>query len=290
MYRVAILGCENSHADFFLDYIIRNKKVDDIEVVGIYSNEPEAAKKLHEQFGVPIAEQYDQFVGQIDGLIITARHGDYHYAYAKPYIESGIPMFIDKPITISEEEAVEFMTALKEKGIQISGGSMCKYANGVQELKRVVNTGECGAVYGGYLRAPISMTNNYGGFYFYSQHLVQVICEIFGFFPKAVQVFSNGDAYTCVFRYETCDVTGVFVDKNYVYSASLSTEKGVLGGEYELDGCKEKEFDAFYRILKGENQEIPYKEFIAPVFILNAIERSMKSGAEEMICWEKAHV
>lgn len=290
MYRVAILGCENSHANFFLDYIMKNKKVDDIEVVGIYSNEPEAAKKLQDQFGVYVAENYDEFVGKIDGLIITARHGDNHYLYAKPYIESGIPMFIDKPITVSEKEAVEFMKRLKEKEIKISGGSMCKYAAPIQEMKEMVKAKSCGKVFGGYFRAPISMENIYGGFYFYSQHLVQIICEIFGFYPKSVKAYANGDTYTCVFRYEECDVTGVYVDQDYHYAAVLSTEQGVKGGDYTLDGCSEQEFDAFYTILKNGKQEQTYKEFIAPVFILNAIDRSMKSGEEAQINWEEAEV
>ena len=283
MYRVAILGCENSHANFFLDYILKNKKVDDVEVVGIYSNEAEAAQKLQDAYGVYVAEAYDEFVGKIDGLIITARHGDNHYKYAKPYIESGIPMFIDKPITVSEQDAVAFMEELKSHKIRISGGSMCKYAGKVQELKKLVQSQEKGKVLGGYLRAPISMENKYGGFFFYSQHLVQVMCEIFGCNPKSVQVFTKGDVYTCVFRYDAYDVIGEYVNANYLYAASVSLENGFLGGEYGTEQCSEQEFAAFYRILKGGEQEMSYADFAAPVFILNGIHRSMESGREEAI-------
>ena len=116
MYKIAILGCENSHADMFLD-IIKNEKIDDVEVVGVYSYDSDAAERVSKKYGIPIAQSYDEFVGKIDGLIITARHGDHHYKYAKPYLDSKIPLFIDKPITISEKEAVEFMSILKENHI-----------------------------------------------------------------------------------------------------------------------------------------------------------------------------
>ena len=109
MKKIAILGCENTHAKAFLKYITENEEFSDIEVFGVYSDDPEASKALHDTFGVPIMESYDAAVGQIDGLIVTARHGASHYKFAKPYIESGIPFFIDKPITISEEEAITFM-------------------------------------------------------------------------------------------------------------------------------------------------------------------------------------
>ena len=94
MFKVAILGCENSHADAFLNLIYNTEDYRDVEVVGVYSNEPEAVKKLNEQFGTPIMADFADAVGQVDGVMITARHGDNHYKYAKPYMDAGIPMFI----------------------------------------------------------------------------------------------------------------------------------------------------------------------------------------------------
>ena len=46
MYKVVILGCENSHANNFLR-LIAEGHYPEIEVIGIYSNEPEAVQKLH---------------------------------------------------------------------------------------------------------------------------------------------------------------------------------------------------------------------------------------------------
>ena len=43
------------------------------------------------------------------------------------------------------------------------------------------------------------------------------------------------------------------------------------------------EFKEFYGLLCGEHQNSTYEEFISPVFIMNAIERSILSGTEEPI-------
>ena len=110
MKKVVILGCENSHANTFLGYLAEGG-YPDIQVTGVYSEDTAA----------------DEAVGQVDGIIVTARHGGLHYKYAAPYIASGIPMFLDKPITVDEEEAVEFMRELKRANIRITGGSCCKY-------------------------------------------------------------------------------------------------------------------------------------------------------------------
>ena len=283
MYKIAILGCENSHANTFLDFVIKNKLYPDVEIVGVYSDDVEAAKKLNEAYGVYVAESFDEFVGKVDGIMITARHGDNHYKYAKPYINSGIPMFIDKPITISEKEAVELKNELIKSGTRVCGGSVCKYPEFIRELKKNVVEKTYGEVYGGTLRAPIDPKNPYGDFFFYAQHLVQAMCEIFGYYPNSAKAFVNGKVTNCTVRYDDYDVNLVYVQGEYSYYAGINCEKNAIFSKYELSGSFEKEFEGFYSLLEGKEQEESYEDFIAPVFILNAIDRSIKSGNEEQI-------
>lgn len=284
MYRIAILGCENSHADAFLDLIINQKKYEDIEVVGVYSNEAEALERMAKNFGVYCAKSYDEFVGKVDGIVITARDGRNHYKYAKPYIKSGIPMFVDKPITSDEAEAAEFMKELKANGCKVVGGSSCVHAELVAGLREKVSSGELGKVYGGYLRAPISMENEYGNFFFYSQHLTQVMLSIFGYYPKAVKTYRNDNVITLTVRYDEYDVNAQFVDGNYTYCATVSAEKGIEGGIYPVSAVLYPiEFSEFYHILKGGEQPQSYRQFIAPVAVLCAIDRALASGKEEAV-------
>jgi predicted dehydrogenase len=192
-------------------------------------------------------------------------------------------MFIDKPITVSETDAINFMRELKANGVKACGGSSCVHAEYVKELKAMIASGEHGKVLGGDLRAPISMDNAYGGFFFYSQHLVQVMCELFGFYPKSVKAFTNDKKYSFVVRYDEYDVWASFVEGNYVYSASVSLEKRYVGDTYNLDNCYEAEFMEFYHLLTGSEQTTGYREIIAPVYILNAMYRALQSGAEEAV-------
>lgn len=283
MKRIAILGCENSHANEFLRFIKEKEEFSDVEVVGVYSDERETAEKLNEKFGVPVMDGYADAVGKIDGLIITARHGDNHYKYARPYIDSGIPMFIDKPITINEDEAIEFMKELMKGNIRISGGSSLKQDVFVRKLKQDAKNQE-GRIVGGYVRAPYESQNKYGGFYFYSQHLVEMVCEIFGRFPTSVTAKQNGNQIHVLFRYENYDCVGLYCDNNSFYYASLMTETDAISHVVPItENWFYEEFKEFYELLSGGKQTVDYKEFISPVFILNAIERSLNSGKEELV-------
>ena len=284
MKKIAILGCENSHADSFLKFIRTKEEFSDIEVVGVYSDEAAACEKLNKMFGVPVLENYADAVGKIDGLIITARHGDNHYKYAKPYIQSGIPMFIDKPITVKEDEALTFMRELRESGVRISGGSSLKQDVFVAKLREEALAETNGKTIGGVVRAPYQSENIYGGFYFYSQHLVEMVCEIFGRFPISVTAKKNGGQIHVLFHYENYDCVGVYTDGIYVYYAARMSQKATTGYEIPTDsGWFYREFKEFYDLLGGAPQGISYEEFISPVFIMNAIERSLASGKEEPV-------
>ena len=284
MKRIAILGCENSHANAFLSFINEKEEFRDVEVVGVYSDKTEAAHKLRDNFGVPVMNGYADAVGQIDGLIITARHGDSHYKFAKPYIESGIPMFIDKPITIDQAQAVTFMRELKESRVRISGGSSLKQDVYVQKLKHDAVSRVGGETLGGFVRAPYQCENHYGGFYFYAQHLVEMVCEIFGRFPLSVTARKNGEQIHVLFRYESYDCVGLFCNNSYYYYAARMAQNASVG--YEIPSTDDwfyREFREFYGILSGGAQTAPYDEFISPVLIMNAIVSSLASGKEEWI-------
>ena len=283
MKKIVILGCENSHANSFLNFIRDNPKYSDVEVLGVYSDDAPAAQKLADEYGVKIMNSYDEAVGQVDGVVVTARHGDNHYKYAKPYIASGVPMFIDKPVTISEDEAIQMMQEFIAAGVRVTGGSSVIHEAFVQTLKKEREENIGGKTLGGLVRCPISMQNAYGDFFFYSEHLVGVMSEIFGFYPKSVQAFEKNGVLTVIFRYEEYDIIGQYTEGYYSYYASRSSEEGIHGENFPLDTCFKTEFDDYYSLLCGGAQKKSYKDFIAPVFVLNAIKRSLDSGKEEKV-------
>ena len=284
MKRIVILGCENSHADSFIRFIQTNEEYKDVEILGVYSDERAAAEKLCETFGVPVMESYTDAVGTVDGVIITARHGDNHYKYAKPYIASGVPMFIDKPVTIGEDEAIEFMRALKENGIRISGGSSLKHADEVMRLRAERENETGGKTQSGFVQAPLSIYPEYGGFYFYAQHLVEMICEVFGRFPVAVTAKRKGNQIHVLFHYESYDCVGLYSSECWHYHVARVAVDALTSCPIpDLANCFRREFDEYYKLLCGDAQRLSYEEFASPVFIMNAIDRSLQSGKTEEV-------
>ncbi len=283
MYKLVILGCENSHAKNFLQVIEKENLKSEFEVIGVYSDEKEAAEKLNEEFGVAIMDNFDDAVGKVDGVIITARHGANHHKYAKPYMESKIPMFIDKPITADLEDGIEFMKELKALGVKISGGSIIPHEPEAQEIKKIRETEELGRVQGGNLLFPWSDDANYGGFWFYTQHLAQNMLEVFGQDVKAVSALKAGTTIGLVAQYPEFTVTGSFLQKSVGYFTEIFCEKGRKSLCHELSGetvYRDTKLEAFtfFDLVKGGEMKESYADVFRPVFLLDAIQKSYESG------------
>lgn len=284
MYKVAILGCENTHANSFLRQIYKKGRHPDIGVIGIYSDDADAARKLHEEFGVPVMEHYDELVGKVDGIMVTARHGDNHYKYAKPYLASGIPMFIDKPVTISGEEAVAFMRDAQKNGVRICGSSVGKFLNGVVALAEKITSGEIGVIHGGNLCAPIEIDSPYGGFYFYTPHLVQMMVTLFGGDVIEVSAVRQGRDVGVVANYRDYPITGSYVSAGGHFAATVYAENGIFTEPCELHSYAfERQLDDMHDLLAGGDMKESYDDFIRPVFILEALEKSLRSGKIEPV-------
>ena len=282
MKKIVMLGCENSHVKTFLTIMKNNpEKYREIEVIGVYSEDAAAMQQVSEAFGVPAMASYDAAVGTADGVVVTARHGGKHYPYAKPYIESGVPMFIDKPITVDEEEAIAFMRECRDAGVRLTGGSCCKYAAEIAEMKEQLKRED---VRGGLVRAPINMDNPYGGFFFYSQHLVEMLGELFGLYPRSVRATRAENTVSVLFSYERYDVVGLYTEFSNHYFVSVALKDQTLASDATIGtDCFTREFDEFCALLSGEEQTTSYDDFIAPVFVLGAIHRSLSSGRAEAV-------
>lgn len=282
MYKIVILGCENSHANNFLR-LIAEGHYPEIEVIGIYSNEPEAGLKLHDRFGTPIMADFADAVGKVDGVMITARHGDNHYKYAKPYMDAGIPMFIDKPITCSEEEAVAFMREARDRGIRLCGGSTCAALAETLTLAEVVRTEALGKVRGGAVVSPFQPNSPYGGFTFYAQHLIEIMTTIFGEGVQDVLAARREGALTFTARYENFSVQATYLEGVGYYSASVYGAKAVQNEILKFTPESfTHEMNDMLDLLHGEPMKKSYESFIYPVFVMNALMRA-KDG------WEPIH-
>ena len=282
--KLAFVGVENSHAPAFLQLIQKNpEKYSDIEVVGVYSYDGAAADKLVADGLAPRAVRTPgAFLGGADAadcVVNTARHGDNHYEYSLPYLRAGIPMFIDKPFAMTTERAGEMVEAAKAGHANLCGGSCLKFAPELAALKRAMDAGELGNVLSASFAAPVNMSNPYGGFFFYAQHLVQMMTTVFGNHVQSVSARARDNAVTAIVTYPHIDITLHYV--GYCYSAAIYGDKASRHVQIDDVGALyTPEFDELHTMLRTGVMPETYDDLLYPVSVLEALYLSYKTGRE----------
>ena len=283
MFRVGIIGSENSHALAFARIFNRMKKYDDIRVVAIYGEDEAASLKIHEECGVEMMTPAD-LLGKVDAIMVTSRTGKFHVPSVRPFIEAGIPALIDKPIANCGKEAEEIIAFAREKGAPVMGGSSTKAVPNTLELKAIADAAKAeGKLLGGHVFAPVSMTNDYGNFYFYSSHLAEIALTIFGYDPVAVQATRTATGVAGVLEYKDYAITFSYTEGAYQYGATVLTKDGPTQKPIDISGCYAVEVAHFVTML--HTGEVPQDDhdIYFPVKVLNAIEKAFTEGGRVVI-------
>jgi hypothetical protein len=294
MYRVGIIGSENSHAMAFariFNGLDENcpDTYPDVRVVAVGGDDPAESKKVMDACGLDfIADRPADMLGKIDAVMVTARHGGAHAAFARPFIDAGIPAFIDKPFCADAGEAVRLAKHARDRGVPLVGGSATKDVYDVKTLQNLIRTagggaGEHGKILGGAVNAPLNMDNPYGGFTFYASHLAEISMTIFGYDPLSVDASRSPGGVTAVAHYAGYDVTNHFMDGTGYYSAAVFAQKRAVLREIDISMCYRLECAAFADMLRTGKMPHSYEALVYPVFYLNAVEAAYKTGVRQAL-------
>lgn len=289
MIRIGIIGTENSHAMAFAQAINlpdENGKMrfPDVRVVGVYGPDLESARQIINETGVDfLAEKPEDFFGKVDAMIVTCRKGSLHAQYAKPFLEAGLPMFIDKPFTVDLAEAKELAKISEEKGAALCGGSGCKFAYDILVLRDTVKRWKKdGQFVTGMMNFAADPDSVYDGFFFYSSHLTEMALVTFGYDPRSLVAIEKNGSRTCVLRYDDYDVT-----LNYTRGTSVSTgvligKKANVARKIDISMIYLQEVTAFIHALQTGKVPFTREELVKPVAVINAIEESVRLGGKEV--------
>jgi predicted dehydrogenase len=97
-------------------------------VTHVWCEDAKDARLVSQASLVPnvVAEATD-LIGQVDAVIIPTDKSEEHLKRARPFIEAGLPVFIDKPLTDNEEDLRQFVLWQKQ-GKAILSTSCMRYS------------------------------------------------------------------------------------------------------------------------------------------------------------------
>ena len=149
-FRIGIIGCgwiAEAHLKAYLNQ-------PDVEVVAGCDLIPGKAAALFEKFGVEnVKTDYASHKEMIDDKSLALDAVSvctYNRQHAEPTIyalENGINVMLEKPFTVTLDEAVEVCRAEKKSGKLLSIGFQPRLDENMKMIKKIVESGELGKVY-----------------------------------------------------------------------------------------------------------------------------------------------
>jgi hypothetical protein len=107
-----------------------------------------------------------------------------------------------------------------------------------------------------------------------------MILASFGYDPRSVYATINGDNIYALLRYDNYIVGMNFLKDCYQYCATVYTDKKVYTKNIDISTAYENGFGKFAEMLKTKELPLSFDKLIKPVYLLNAIENSIKNGKE----------
>lgn len=187
----------------------------------------EGYTKQMKDYGVQLVDKPADMIGKVDGMLIEAVDGTVHYERAKPFLEAGIPCYVDKPYTCSVDDAKKIADLAAKKKLPVFSSSSLRYAPEVVEF---VADAKRGKLVGCVVYAPASLSpipERNAGLFHYGIHGVEMLYTLMG--PGCKRV-------TCTHEKDVDVVTGTWAD------GRAATLRGIRAGasDYGFVGFSEK--------------------------------------------------
>ncbi len=241
--------------------------------------EREAAEHIAKAANIPeVLDCPEDMIGKIDALIVATDVGDEHVERCRPFVEAGIPMFIDKPLINKEEDLRTFLEWRKNGAKFITSSSMryCKefeiYYKNHYELGELM-----------YICSPMAKK-----FETYGIHALEAMYPLLG--QGFVSVRNTG----------TYERTMVHIKHSSGCNVNIAQGIGMVGAGMLLIGSAgskyvecgdsyygfKKQLDLFVHWLRTGEEPFPFEETVELMKMVIAGLRSREEGGREVFLSE----
>ncbi len=111
-------------------------QIEGARVTHIWTEDPKDALHVSKASRIPnVVEKPTDVIGKVDAVVISTDKGWEHVERARPFIEAGLPVFIDKPLVDNEADLKVFQRWVRE-GRHILSSSGMRYAKEFVDVKK----------------------------------------------------------------------------------------------------------------------------------------------------------
>ena len=277
MIRLGIVALESTHVDAFCRIFNSDSSepthLEGAAVVALCNqdNAPERVAELQEQWRIEIVvgEPRD-LLGMVDAALVCSRDGAQHLRQAEPFLEEGLPVFVDKPFALDLDDANDMIALALESGAPVMSASGLRYADEFTTALDEINDAE---VVHANLVGP-------GELYFYGIHLSDMLNAAMGPGVQAVSDLAEVefDLISVSFGDGRSASLQLLREAHGRHHGELFTAEGSVRFEIVEYTFYQRTMQQFLAMIDNGEPPILYEDMLEALAVLVAADRSQRQG------------
>ncbi|MDC3412168.1 Gfo/Idh/MocA family protein [Terrihalobacillus insolitus] len=241
-------------------------------------------QELKQTYGVKIVDSMKAVVEESDAILIESVDGAQHLEQLQKIASCRKPIFIDKPLSLSSQEADVMIRLADKYETPIMSSSALRFAEGLQA---VIHAFPDRHVVGADCFGPMYLEEEQPGFFWYGIHTIEMLYSLLGAGIKEVTTESNSD-------YDV--ITGVWKDGRIgtVRGNRVGNEQfGAVihyddGSEYVAIKSSDKPFYAslleeIICFFRDGNSRVHLQETREMILFIEAANKSKQTGEKQYV-------
>jgi virulence factor len=146
--------------------------------------------------GVELVNDPDEMLGRIDGVLVLSVRGDRHLEMARPFLEAGLPTYIDKPISCQLSDLDQLIALARTHQTLLWSGSAVRFADDVVRMANELRAS--GSMTGVQVFGPAHASPLNRGLFHYGIHIAETMFALMGRGCERITALTSED----------CDLVG----------------------------------------------------------------------------------
>ncbi len=236
-------------------------------------------KTLVEDYGIKLYPSIEELCKNVDAVLLESVDGRPHLKQARPVIEAGLPLFIDKPLAGSLKDAVAIFELAKKRKVPVLTSSSLRFAKSTL----AVRAGSIGKVIQCETHSPCSLEPHHPDLFWYGIHGVESLFTVMGANCLSVKRGKTEDGKIKVTGKWTGERTGVFREGKGYGGKAIGTKGESEVGKYDGYALMIREIVSFFQTGKPP---VSPEESIAIYAFMEAADESKRRNGKEVFLKE----
>ena len=213
-----------------------------------------------------IVDDFRDLIGQVDGVLLARDDADMHLHYSRPFLEAGIPIYVDKPLALTLENAKRLIDLQAYEG-QLFSCSALRYA---QEL--MLSSSQLKSL--GAIKCVMGFSPKD-----WDKYAIHIIEPMLGLFPEVssdIKELSRRVSSNRIVLHGECH-SGLEFEITTMGKCTLPISLKIVGEDNFIDLTFNNTFDAFKNALQTfidftcrKVEAISTKEMLASIALVEA--------------------